>query len=73
MFTRRSPTFLIVRFNYNTARYLAFSFFFFNCIYLISSTRPPPLCFGRWTLGLIRLCVPLKSRPLREALRNVAL
>lgn len=54
MFTRRSPTFLIVRFNYSPARSFGRHVFFY-CIYLISPTHPPPLLFSRWTLGLIRL------------------
>lgn len=58
MFTRRSPTFLIVRFNYSTARSLGVTFF-----YPISSTHPPPLPFSRWTLGLIRLSLPPEEWP----------
>ena len=65
MFTRRSPTFLIVRFNYSPVRSFGrhVFFFFFYCIYLISSTHPPPLPFSRWTLGLIRLSLPHEEWP----------
>lgn len=64
MFARHSPTFLIVRFNYSTARSLGLtSSFFFAAFISFLSTHPPPLPFSRWTLGLIRLSLPPEGWP----------
>lgn len=66
--------FLIVRFNYSTARSLAVFLFF--CLQHLSHFLSSPsraICVSSWTLGLIRPSLPLKSHPLREAFRSVVL
>ena len=59
MFTRRSPTFLIVRFNYSTARSLGLSLLHLSHFFNSPSTSP---FSDRRTLGLIRLPLPPPQR-----------
>lgn len=73
MFNHRFSAFLIVRFNYSTARSLAVFLVFLQHLSHFLSSPSRAICVSSWTLGLIRPSLPLKSHPLREAFRSVVL
>lgn len=72
MFNHRFSAFLIVRFNYSTARSLAVFCFFAAFISFLELTIQSHLCqfLDTWSNQAFS---PLKSHPLREAFRSVVL